>query len=128
MSVPEDRKYTESHEWAKPEGDVVRVGITDFAQSQLADLTFVELPEVGRVVEAGEEIAVVESVKAASDLYAPVSGSIVETNESLESAPEAINDDAFEAGWMFVIEPNESSAIYGLLDAAAYSALIPQDD
>lgn len=128
MSVPEDRKYTESHEWAKPEGDVVRVGITDFAQSQLADLTFVELPEVGRVVEAGEEIAVVESVKAASDVYAPVSGSIVETNESLESAPEAINDDAFEAGWMFVIEPNESSAIDGLLDAAAYSALIPQDD
>ena len=125
MQVPEDLKYTESHEWVRLEGGRVTVGITEFAQSQLADLTFVDLPEVGSEVSAGEEVAVVESVKAASDVYAPLSGTIVEVNESLSESPEKINEDPFGEGWLFVLEPVSPDDADGLLDAAAYRDLIP---
>lgn len=128
MNVPSDLKYTESHEWVRLEGDVLKVGITDFAQSQLADLTFVDLPQVGQKVSAGDEVAVVESVKAASDVYAPVSGSIVEVNDSLGGAPEAINSDPFGDGWLFVIEPSDNAEFEDLLDPAAYAAIIPAED
>lgn len=127
MNVPQDLKYTESHEWARLENGRVRVGITEFAQSQLADLTFVDLPSVGKAVEAGDEVAVVESVKAASDIYAPVSGTVVEVNEALLSAPEAINNDPFGEGWMFILEPADPAALDTLLDAAAYQAIIPAE-
>jgi glycine cleavage system H protein len=123
MQVPSDLKYTESHEWVRQEGDLCKVGITEFAQSQLADLTFVDLPSVGDAVSAGDEVAVVESVKAASDIYAPVGGEIVEVNEELTENPETINTDPFGEGWLFVIKPSES--LEGLLDAAAYQDLLP---
>jgi len=123
MNVPQDLTYTESHEWVRREGDLCKVGITEFAQSQLADLTFVDLPGVGDTVSAGDEVAVVESVKAASDIYAPVDGEIVEVNESLTEEPETINTDPFGKGWLFVIKP--SGSLDGLLDAAAYSELLP---
>lgn len=127
MNVPDDLKYTESHEWVRTEGENVRVGITEFAQSQLADLTFVDLPIVGAEVEAGDEVAVVESVKAASDVYAPLSGTIVEINESLLSAPEAINNDPFGEGWLFALKPADPSSLDALMDAAAYKGIIPSE-
>jgi len=123
MQVPEDLRYTDSHEWLRQEGDVCKVGITEFAQSQLADLTFVDLPGVGDTVSAGDEVAVVESVKAASDIYAPIDGEIVEVNDSLTDTPETINTDPFGEGWLFVIKP--SGSVDGLLDAAAYKELLP---
>lgn len=123
MQVPEDLKYTESHEWVRPQGETCVVGITEFAQSQLADLTFVDLPAVGDEVSAGDEVAVVESVKAASDIYAPVDGVIVEVNEALSETPEIINSDPFGEGWLFVIKPTGS--LDDLLDAAAYRTLLP---
>jgi glycine cleavage system H protein len=123
MQVPTDLNYTESHEWVRQEGETCRVGITEFAQSQLADLTFVDLPSVGDMVSAGDEVAVVESVKAASDIYAPVGGEILEVNESLTENPETINSDPFGEGWLFVMKPSES--LDGLLDAAAYQDLLP---
>lgn len=123
MQVPEELKYTESHEWVRVEGDLCRVGITEFAQSQLADLTFVDLPGAGDTVSAGDEVAVVESVKAASDVYAPVDGEIVEVNEELSDSPETINTDPFGEGWLFVLKP--SGSLEGLMDAAAYKELLP---
>lgn len=127
MQVPEELKYTESHEWIRVEGDQCRVGITEFAQSQLADLTFVDLPEVGSTVSAGDEVAVVESVKAASDVYSPLSGEILEVNEELSSSPERINEDSFGEGWLFVLKPVNPSDLDGLLDAEAYRALLPAE-
>ncbi len=125
MKVPEELKYTESHEWVREEGGRVRVGITEFAQSQLADLTFVDLPAVGSEVSAGAEVAVVESVKAASDVYSPVSGKVVEVNEALLENPGAINSDPFGEGWMFVVEPSKVSELEALLGAEAYRATLP---
>lgn len=127
MQVPEELKYTESHEWIRVEGDRCRVGITEFAQSQLADLTFVDLPEVGSSVSAGDEVAVVESVKAASDVYSPLSGEILEVNDELSNSPERINEDSFGEGWLFVIKPADPADLDGLLDAAAYRALLPAE-
>lgn len=127
MQVPEELKYTESHEWIRVEGDQCRVGITEFAQSQLADLTFVDLPEVGSTVSAGDEVAVVESVKAASDVYSPLSGEILEVNEELSSSPERINEDSFGEGWLFVLKPANPSDLDELLDAEAYRALLPAE-
>lgn len=127
MQVPEELKYTESHEWIRVEGDQCRVGITEFAQSQLADLTFVDLPEVGSTVSAGDEVAVVESVKAASDVYSPLSGEILEVNEELSSSPERINEDSFGEGWLFVLKPVNPSDLDELLDAEAYRALLPAE-
>ena len=120
MKLPNDLRYTESHEWVRREGDgTLSVGITDHAQEQLGDIVFVEAPQVGRKVKAGEAIGVVESVKAASDIYAPVSGEIVGANADLSSAPEKVNQDAFGA-WMFRIKPEDAGAVDKLLDAAAY--------
>ena len=98
-----ERYYTESHEWVQAEGDVATVGITDFAQSQLGDVVFLELPSVGRMLEAGDSFGVVESVKAASDLYSPVSGSVVEVNEALSDNPETVNRDPFGEGWLIKV-------------------------
>ncbi|MGE5337345.1 MAG: glycine cleavage system protein GcvH [Gemmatimonadota bacterium] len=124
MKVPSDLKYTESHEWAKSETDgTVTVGITDFAQDALGDLVFVELPEVGRVLKAGEACAVVESVKAASDVYAPIAGTVVAANDALKDKPEAINGDAFGA-WLFRLKPANTADLGKLLDAARYQANI----
>lgn len=124
--IPAELKYAKSHEWARLEADgTVRVGITDYAQNQLGDVVFVELPEVGRRVEAGAAVAVVESVKAASDIYAPVSGEILESNSALAEAPEAINQDAF-GSWLFRIRADAPAELDALLDAAEYAALIAE--
>lgn len=120
--LPGDLKYATTHEWARPEdGGNVRVGISDFAQEQLGDVVYVELPDVGRRVRAGEACAVVESVKAASDIYSPVSGEIVEVNATLSDAPEAVNQDAY-AAWLFCVKADDLSELNSLLDAEAYKA------
>ena len=122
MSMPADRKYTESHEWVRRESDgTLTVGITEFAQEALGDMVFVELPEVGRSLGKGEACAVVESVKAASDVYAPVAGEVVAANAELTEKPELINTNAFEA-WMFKLKPANAADVDSLLDAAAYQA------
>lgn len=120
MKLPKDLRYTASHEWVRRENDgTVTVGITDHAQEQLGDIVFVEAPQVGRVVAAGEAIGVVESVKAASDIYAPIAGEIVAANPELGAAPEKVNEDAF-AAWMFRIKPANPLEVDKLLDAAGY--------
>lgn len=124
---PDDRKYTEEHEWARLDGDRITVGITDYAQDALGDVVYVDLPATGTRVEAGQPFGEVESTKSVSDLYAPVSGVIVERNEALESSPELVNSDPYEQGWMVVIEVEDTSAVDGLLDAAAYAKLTESD-
>ena len=114
--------YSESHEWVKVEGNVAIVGITDFAQHAMGDLSYVDMPEVDDEVEAGEEFGAVESVKAASDLFSPVSGVVVEINEALEDAPELLNEDAY-ANWIMKVEMNDPSQLETLMDAAAYEAM-----
>ena len=121
MNLPTDRKYTTTHEWILPEGDVFVVGITDNAQDQLGDLVYVGDVNVGDTPNAGETAAVVESVKAASDIYAPVDGEIVAFNEALEEEPNLINEDAY-ANWIFKIKPNNPADLDTLLDAAGYQA------
>lgn len=122
MSIPAELKYTESHEWVRREADGnLTVGITEFAQESLGDMVFVELPEVDRVLAKGEACAVVESVKAASDVYAPVAGQVVAVNATLAEQPELINSNAFEA-WMFKLKPANAADVDALLDAAAYQA------
>jgi glycine cleavage system H protein len=124
MSSPANLKYAASHEWVKSEADgTLTIGITDHAQEALGDVVFLELPAVGRVVKAGESIAVIESVKAASDIYAPVSGEIVAANEDAVNAPESVNADAY-ATWLFKIKPSNASELGALLDAAAYDATL----
>jgi glycine cleavage system H protein len=123
MSIPADLKYTKSHEWLKPEADgSVTVGITDHAQEALGDIVFLELPEPGRSVAAGEECAVVESVKAASDIYAPVAGEVIARNDAAVDAPESVNQDAYGT-WLFKLKPANPADIGNLLDAAAYAAV-----
>lgn len=117
-------KFTKDHEWVRLDGDVATVGITDHAQTALGDVVFVELPEVGREVAAGEACAVVESVKAASDIYAPIAGRIVEVNGALADNPGLVNASAFEEGWFFRIEPADASALAGLMDEAGYAAYL----
>ena len=124
MNVPDDLLYTESHEWIKREGDKIRVGITDHAQAELTDVVFVELPKVDRQVNAKEAIAVVESVKAASDIYAPVKGIVVDANKALEANPALINTDPFGAGWLFVLKIENEADLKNLKDAAAYKQQI----
>ena len=124
MNVPEDLLYTESHEWIKREGDKIRVGITDHAQAELTDVVFVELPKVDKQVNAKEPVAVVESVKAASDIYAPVKGTIVDANKALESNPALINTDPFGQGWIYVLRFDDESQLKNLKDAAAYKKQI----
>lgn len=124
MNVPQDLKYTASHEWVRSEADgTVTVGITDHAQEALGDLVYIELPAVGRVVTAAEACAVVESVKAASDIYAPVGGEVTAVNADLPATPEVVNQDAY-AAWLFKLKPSDPGAVGKLLDAAAYTATI----
>ena len=120
MNIPADLKYTESHEWVRAETDgTVTVGITEYAQDALGDIVFVELPAVGKTFTAGDDAAVVESVKAASDIYAPLSGEVTEINQAVVDAPESINADAY-GNWLFKLKPSDANAINGLLDAGAY--------
>ncbi len=121
--VPQDLRYTKEHEWVRIEGDLATVGITDFAAQQLGDVVFVDLPEVGRTVAQFEAVGVIESVKAVSDLFAPVSGDVVETNTELTSKPELLNSDPYGQGWMLRIRLDDRAALDGLLDLAAYEAL-----
>jgi glycine cleavage system H protein len=124
MNTPDNLRYTRSHEWAtEPADGIVTVGITDFAQDQLGDVVFVELPTVGRKLAAGEAAAVVESVKTASDIYAPVAGEVIETNGALLDAPEAINTSAYGDGWLFRLRVADAGAWAALLDAAGYRAV-----
>jgi glycine cleavage system H protein len=124
MMIPEDLLYTESHEWIRREGDNIRVGITDHAQSELTDIVYVELPKVGRQVSAKEAIAVVESVKTASDLYAPVKGTVVETNKALEADPGLINREPYGQGWIFLLRIDNADELAQLKDADAYKKQI----
>jgi glycine cleavage system H protein len=124
MNVPDDLKYTPSHEWLRLEGANARVGITDHAQAELTDIVYVELPKAGRQVKAGETIAVVESVKAASDIYAPVSGTVIEANDALGADPGLINRDPFGEGWMFVISVEAGEELENLKTPAEYGEII----
>tara|TARA_Y100000590_G_scaffold450809_1_gene591126 strand:- start:1148 stop:1534 length:387 start_codon:yes stop_codon:yes gene_type:complete len=122
--IPENYKFLSSHEWAKLEEDgIVTVGISDYAQDQLGDIVFIELPELGSEVNQGDEVAIVESVKAASEVYAPMSGKIIDLNSSLEDSPETVNSSAFDEGWFFKIEVTESSEFDNLLTTEQYSEL-----
>jgi glycine cleavage system H protein len=121
MAVPNDLYYAKTHEWLRSEDNTATVGITDFAQNQLSDITFVELPDVGREVEAGDEVAVVESVKAASDIYSPVAGTIVEVNGDLEDSPDMINASPYDAGWLFKIELRKEEDVDNLMSAEEYA-------
>lgn len=124
MNVPDDLFYTESHEWVRVEGENARVGISDHAQAELTDVVYVELPKVGAKAEAKGQIAVVESVKAASDIYAPVSGTVVEVNKALEGNPALINTDPFGEGWIFILKMDSPDDVKKLKDAAGYRAAI----
>ena len=124
MNVPDDLYYAESHEWVRVEGENARVGITDHAQAELTDVVYVELPKVGAKATAKGQIAVVESVKAASDIYAPVSGTVVEANKALEGNPALINSDPFGEGWIFVLKMDDPEQVKQLKDAAGYRAAI----
>ena len=124
MNVPEDLLYTESHEWIKREGDNIRVGITDHAQNELTDVVFVELPKKDKQVNAKDPIAVVESVKAASDIYAPVKGTVVEGNKALDADPGLINREPFGQGWIYILKVDNPDDLKNLKDAAAYKTQI----
>ncbi len=123
MNVPEDLRYTADHEWARLEGGQVRIGITDYAQDALGDVVFVQLPEPGKGVKAGESFAEVESTKSVSDVYAPVDGTVVEINADLGDAPQRLNDDPYGEGWICVIRPDDTGALSSLLDADGYRKL-----
>ena len=124
MNVPADLKYTDSHEWIRTEANgTLTIGITDHAQEALGDLVFIELPAVGRTVSAGEVCAVVESVKAASDIYAPVAGTVVAVNDAVVAAPEKVNADVY-ANWLYKLKPAKAADVAALLDAAAYTAVV----
>jgi glycine cleavage system H protein len=126
--VPSELRYTKDHEWARDNGDgTLTVGITDHAQEALGDLVFVEVPEPGREVALGEACAVVESVKAASDIFSPLAGTVAEVNGTLADTPERINEDPYGAGWIFKLVPKDSSAFAGLMDPDAYAALLDDD-
>lgn len=125
---PTELKYLATHEWAKQDGDLIIVGISDHAQDALGDVVYVELPEVGASVSAGDEIAVVESVKAASDIYAPLSGTIVEVNASLEDSPELVNESPYEDGWFFKMSTDDMTALDSLLSAKDYQAACENED
>jgi glycine cleavage system H protein len=127
MAVPQELFYAKTHEWVSLNEGIATVGISDFAQSQLSDLTFVELPELGTTFKAGDEAAVVESVKAAADVYAPVAGEVVEINSELEDAPELINQDAFGAGWLFKLKMADESDVDNMMDADSYEELCPDN-
>lgn len=126
MNVPKELKYSEEHEWVKNEEGKMRIGITDFAQDELGDIVFVELPQVGDEVAADEPFGSVESVKTVSELYAPISGKVVEVNENLEDSPEFVNESPYEKAWMVVIEPTDEAELEKLMDAEAYGKMISE--
>ncbi|MCH6269643.1 MULTISPECIES: glycine cleavage system protein GcvH [Neobacillus] len=127
MSTPKELRYTEEHEWVKNEGSLVRIGITDFAQHELGDIVFVELPEVGDEINAGEPFGSVESVKTVSELYSPVSGKVVEINEDLNDNPEYVNESPYEKAWMIVVEVSNSGELDELMTAEQYEEMIKED-
>ena len=124
MNAPDDLKYSEDHEWVRQEGTLVRFGITDYAQDALGDVVFVQVPAVGAVVTRGASISEVESTKSVSDIFAPVSGTVVEANDELSDAPQRINEDPYGEGWIAVIEPSDTAELDQLLAAAAYRTLV----
>lgn len=124
MNVPDDRRYTRDHEWARLEDAVVRVGITDYAQDALGDVVFVQLPDLGASLDSGASLGEVESTKSVSDIYAPVAGIVTEVNSELSDAPQRLNDDPYGEGWICVIEPADPNSVSTLLDAEAYRRLI----
>jgi len=128
MNLDTSVRYLETHEWARKEGDEVVIGITDYAQSTLSDIVYVELPEVGDTLNKGDQFGVVESVKAAADVYIPMSGKVVAVNTALEDAPEAVNEDAFGEGWMLRISPANPAQWDELLDAAAYQKVVDEEE
>ncbi|KOO37102.1 glycine cleavage system protein GcvH [Priestia koreensis] len=127
MSTPKELRYSEEHEWVKTEDNLVRVGITHFAQAELGDIVFVELPEVGATVQVNEPFGSVESVKTVSELYAPISGKVVEVNEELNDNPEFVNESPYEQAWMIVLEPSDASEVDKLMNADDYKKMINED-
>ncbi|MBZ5750280.1 MULTISPECIES: glycine cleavage system protein GcvH [Metabacillus] len=127
MNTPKELRYSEEHEWVKVEGDKVRIGITDFAQSELGDIVFVELPSVGDEIKADEPFGSVESVKTVSELYAPISGVIVEVNEDLDDSPEFVNESPYEKAWMIVVEPANAADMDNLMTAEQYEEMTNED-
>jgi glycine cleavage system H protein len=125
VSVPEELQYTRSHEWVRTEGDTATIGITDYAQDELGDIVFVELPEVGATFDAGDSFGTVESVKAVSDLYAPVGGEVVEVNEALDDSPEKINEDPYGEGWIVKLSVSDEG---NLLSASDYEQLLEEEE
>ena len=128
MNAPDNLKYTEEHEWIRIEGNTATVGITDYAQKALGDITFVELPTVGQDIAKSDEVGCVESSKAASSIYAPAGGKVVEVNDALEDQPELVNADPYDGGWMYKLELSSPDDAAGLMDAAAYQALSEEED
>ena len=126
MNVPKDLKYTNEHEWAKVEDSTVTVGISDYAQAELGDVVFVELPEVGSEVSAKDSVATIESVKAVSDIYTPVSGVVLEVNEALSDSSDLVNNEPYESGWIFKIKASDASELEQLLDAGKYQELLTE--
>lgn len=127
-NIPTDLRYASTHEWVRSEGEgIFTVGITEHAQDLLGDMVFVDLPDVGDAVTTGDDCAVAESVKAASDIYAPITGEVVEVNEQLEDSPELVNSDAFGDGWMFKVKADDADEVGGLMDAEAYGASIDDE-
>ena len=124
LSFPEEIRYTDDHEWAKKEGDVIKVGITDYAQDQLGDIVFAEMPQVGDTFEKGAEFGTLESVKAVSELYLPVGGEILTVNEAIADAPELVNTDPYGGGWMLTIKPSDAGEFDALMDRKAYIAVL----
>jgi glycine cleavage system H protein len=124
VNVPEDLRYTADHEWVRQEGDRVRIGVTDYAQDALGDVVFVQVPTVGTAVVAGASFSEVESTKSVSDIYAPVTGEVVEANDELTDSPERLNEDPYGEGWICVLSVSDAGELDGLLDPAAYRALI----
>ncbi|MGD6832478.1 glycine cleavage system protein GcvH [Bacillus haimaensis] len=127
MNTPKELRYSEEHEWVKVESEKVRIGITDFAQSELGDIVFVELPEVGDEISADEPFGSVESVKTVSELYAPISGKVVEVNEDLNDSPEFVNESPYEKAWMIVVEPTDAGEVDKLMTAEQYEAMTKED-
>ncbi len=127
MKVPGDLRYSSDHEWVRMDGDLARIGITDYAQDALGDVVFVELPEVGAAVAANASFSEIESTKSVSDIFAPVSGEIVEVNSALDDAPELVNEDAYGEGWICAIRPSDPSEMDGLMDAAGYEAFTAEE-
>ncbi len=127
-NIPADLKYANSHEWVRAEGeDTVTIGISDYAQEKLGDVVFIELPEEGATITAGDPVAVVESVKAASDIYTPVTGTVIAVNSSLEDSPEQVNEDSYENGWFFKVKLDDAAEVNDLMDAESYADQCAED-